>query len=314
MQLVLRERRPRPSHLTVLELRELESINDPYVNLVLWPRPTLPWMQLLGCVTSSRHEARKCVTTPSTPLDDLVAPLVRSLDRLHACLLLEDISRLMHVLFTATSPGHVEASLATVHDDACRKFHVDRRSARLLCTYAGPGTEWLPNRAVDRAALASDDLDFERANCAIARDPRERRSVPSPWVALLKGEDAQMRGYPVKPRALAWDARSELLATSGDTTVTVWRFGGRGPEGTRPIQLVGHEAACSALAFSPRKGVLASGAQDTGIILWEPKAGSKPCAFGFMDDFVVNLAWHPRHESLIATDAAGNATIFGPSP
>ena len=29
-----------------------------------------------------------------------------------------------------------------VHDDACRKFHIDAVSARLVCTYRGPGTQY----------------------------------------------------------------------------------------------------------------------------------------------------------------------------
>jgi hypothetical protein len=33
--------------------------------------------------------------------------------------------------------------LEHVIDDPCRKFHVGSVGLRLLCTYAGPGTEWI---------------------------------------------------------------------------------------------------------------------------------------------------------------------------
>ncbi|MGZ3420590.1 MAG: WD40 repeat domain-containing protein [Polyangiales bacterium] len=124
------------------------------------------------------------------------------------------------------------------------------------------------------------------------------------------GRDAQMSGYPFKPTAIAWDAQSTLLATSGDATVTVWNFSGKGPEGSRPIQLAGHKAQCTTLAFSPRKGILASGGQDTGILLWEPKRTHKPIAFAFLDDFVTSLVWHPEHRLLVGGDAAGTVCAF----
>lgn len=126
---------------------------------------------------------------------------------------------------------------------------------------------------------------------------------------LSSGQDAQMSGYSFKPRALAWDADSKQLATSGDATVTVWDFRGKGPEGTRPVQLQGHKGVCSALAFSPRKGVLASGSQDTSVLLWEPRRGDKPIRYGFLEDEVTGLAWHPHHHTLVGADASG--TVCG---
>jgi hypothetical protein len=71
---------------------------------------------------------------------------------------------------------------------------------------------------------------------------------------LPAGKDSEMTGYPAKPKALAWDRESSLLATGGDATVTVWDFRGKGPEGSRPIQLAAHEGLCTQLAFHPKKG------------------------------------------------------------
>lgn len=122
---------------------------------------------------------------------------------------------------------------------------------------------------------------------------------------LATGRDAQMSGYPFKPKALAWDRDSTLLATSGDPKVTVWDFRGKGPEGTRPIQLEAHRGLCTALAFSPRKGMLASGSQDTSVLLWEPRRGAKPVRFAFLEDEITTLAWHPQHKGLLGADASG---------
>jgi WD40 repeat protein len=127
---------------------------------------------------------------------------------------------------------------------------------------------------------------------------------------IASGQDSQMSGYPSKPKALAWDHESRLLATSGDATVTVWDFRGKGPEGSRPLQLQGHERVCTHLAFSPRKGVLASGGQDASVLLWEPRRSEKPIRFAALDDEVTGLSWHPQHHTLVGADASGTVCAW----
>jgi WD40 repeat protein len=122
---------------------------------------------------------------------------------------------------------------------------------------------------------------------------------------LATGQDSEMRGYAFKPKALAWDNESRLLATSGDASVTVWDFRGKGPEGTRPIQLEAHRGICTRLAFAPRKGLLASGSQDTSVLLWEPRRGNRPVRYAFLEDEVTALAWHPEAGALVGADASG---------
>ena len=40
--------------------------------------------------------------------------------------------------------------LATVNSNMCRKFHTDINTIRMLCTYAGPGTEWLSDDVTEQ--------------------------------------------------------------------------------------------------------------------------------------------------------------------
>lgn len=122
---------------------------------------------------------------------------------------------------------------------------------------------------------------------------------------LASGQDSEMSGYPFKPKSLAWDHESKLLATAGDSTVTVWDFRGKGPEGTRPLQLMAHQGVCTRLAFNPKRGTLASGSQDTSVLVWEPRKGTKPLGFAFAEDEVTCLAWAPRGDVLIGADASG---------
>lgn len=127
---------------------------------------------------------------------------------------------------------------------------------------------------------------------------------------LASGQDSEMTGYPAKPKALSWSATSTLLATSGADVVLVWDFSGKGPEGTAPLQLKGHKALCSALAFSPEQTVLASGSEDSSVLVWEPRRAQKPVERAALEDAVTCLAWHPRGQGLLGADAQGNACLW----
>ncbi len=127
---------------------------------------------------------------------------------------------------------------------------------------------------------------------------------------LSTGKDSAMQGYPFKPKALAWDSESTLLATSGEATITVWRFTGKGPEGTRPILLEGHQEMVTALAFAPKRGLLASGSEDAGILVWEPRRREKPLGHALLDDVVSDVAWRPRHNQITGADASGRVSSW----
>lgn len=127
---------------------------------------------------------------------------------------------------------------------------------------------------------------------------------------LATGRDSEMRGYPFKPRALAWDATSSLLATSGDATPTLWDFRGKGPEGTAPIRLASHAGIVTTLQFHPRKDLLLSGSQDTSVIVWEPRKSDRPLKIGWLEDEVTALAWFPRTSAFVAADCEGTVVAW----
>jgi WD40 repeat protein len=127
---------------------------------------------------------------------------------------------------------------------------------------------------------------------------------------LSTGRDSEMRGYPFKPRALAWDATSSLLATSGDSSATLWDFRGKGPEGSAPVRLASHAGIVTTLQFHPRRDLLASGSQDTSVIVWEPRKSDRPVKIGWLEDEITALAWFPRTSALVAADSEGNVVAW----
>lgn len=53
-----------------------------------------------------------------------------------------DIARLMQHHTGLTGGERLSLRLEVVEGDACRRFHADYVTLRLLCTYVGPGTQW----------------------------------------------------------------------------------------------------------------------------------------------------------------------------
>ncbi|MEM6344384.1 MAG: DUF1826 domain-containing protein [Bacteroidota bacterium] len=64
--------------------------------------------------------------------------------------LLDDITSALEIFEQITEASTYRLLLATVSTNMCRKFHTDINYLRLLCTYLGPGTLWLPNEAADQ--------------------------------------------------------------------------------------------------------------------------------------------------------------------
>ncbi|MEZ4728613.1 MAG: hypothetical protein R3E79_15880 [Caldilineaceae bacterium] len=124
------------------------------------------------------------------------------------------------------------------------------------------------------------------------------------WITAT-GKDLQIWGYPTKVRELAWDHTSRYLATGGSDTVIVWDCSGKGPEGTKPRTLTGHEDGLSVLAYQHRGPLLASGGQDGLVMLWSPTEQAKELAYIARPTPISQLAWLPDDQCLVVGTDGG---------
>lgn len=76
----------------------------------------------------------------------------------------------------STGATHVALKLEIIRDNACRKLHHDYVAYRQVCTYRGPGTQWLPRH--HEAALGDE---------RVAVPDEWLRSVPRFAAALFTG-------------------------------------------------------------------------------------------------------------------------------
>jgi len=92
-----------------------------------------------------------------------------------------DVEKIAKDFLKFSKEGRGTLHLKLVNNDACKKFHVDGYSLRLFSSYLGPGTEWLPERAVNRHALGT-------TNARIVDDPDKIQQMGTGHVGILKGE------------------------------------------------------------------------------------------------------------------------------
>jgi WD40 repeat protein len=125
------------------------------------------------------------------------------------------------------------------------------------------------------------------------------------------GRDAQMAGYPAKPKSLSWSADSQWLATGGSDTVIVWPFDGKGPEGRAPLMLEAHPTPVTHVAFAPCGPGLVSGCRSGELCLWVPGARREALARRPLGSAIAALAWGVDGDDVRLAAATEDGVVRG---
>ena len=96
-------------------------------------------------------------------------------------LLIKNIIRLSKSFYELTKSKHIQLQLEIIRTDMCRLFHIDNLRQRLLCTYLGPGTEWLDQSNVNWNGLGKG------CNKKIVKDSKNINQTKSGELILLYG-------------------------------------------------------------------------------------------------------------------------------
>lgn len=167
------------------EVEANERLARSDVNLVSWHRelPAGLDVQLVEWATRFPAQFDDIVCLPTYDL----SAATRGLAEPARAWLTMDIAMLVARLAHLAGARRLRLSFGAVRTDQCRKFHVDYLRYRLVTTYVGPGTEWVPDEAVRRDALdhppdcpCDANKEIVRASSAI------RHAVPGE-VILMKG-------------------------------------------------------------------------------------------------------------------------------
>ncbi|QBF30094.1 DUF1826 domain-containing protein [Thalassococcus sp. S3] len=136
----------------------------------IWRKQTPPDMQSwLDTLSPSHFPQARVILRPDQTKDAVeqlcnIAETPLGAERDH---LIDDIAALADVFSNLMGVDYLRLRLQAVTNDACRKFHIDRLTARLVCTYRGPGTQY---------GLSTDGTE-----------PRRVFTVPTGAPILLRG-------------------------------------------------------------------------------------------------------------------------------
>lgn len=173
-----------PQQIVEKSWSDREAILSPGVNLFCWRRPSDTWITnyLNQLIHRDLKHIKVYLSLPS--LRDDLNEARKSWDPTFdpgAHVFWNDLSLLAKDFLHMSATGAGTLHLRIVRNDACAKFHLDGYDLRLFTTYYGPGTEWLPENAVNRAMLG-------KSNDEIVKDPKLIQRMQPFEVGILKGE------------------------------------------------------------------------------------------------------------------------------
>lgn len=164
----------------------LAEIYEPAINLAVWQR-TLP-----GTVTRAAEDVARAgqrgtqsLTVNSQNVTDSVA---RALGLDVESGLVADISELVAMFSCLFEHQTIGLRIAALERPMCPRFHVDHVPCRLITTYCGVATQWLPDQSADRSRLGKVSAGVPDESSGLFAQPSDVQQLGEGDVALLKGE------------------------------------------------------------------------------------------------------------------------------
>jgi hypothetical protein len=163
----------------------LSDIYQTDKNIVIWQRDL---SVLLNGIVQEFLEDRpdfeyEAVLTPAGTL--------QSIERAFQCadmrIVAEDVADLVDKFTYLFELDRVGVRMRALDRAMCPKFHVDRVPCRLVTTYCGVATEWLPHEAVDRTKLGAGAKGVDDSISGLYGAESDIQQLNSGDVALLKG-------------------------------------------------------------------------------------------------------------------------------
>ena len=159
----------------------LRLIKQPTTGLAIWQRPSRPALrEAVAGLLALPPFSQVSEGHPALVLRAWSTVLPASSRKL-----LSDVLLLGRMFSDITETDTVRLRLERLVNNSCRQFHVDGVGLRLLCTYAGPGTEWLDTTGELHRMETGEVAIFKGAAYA---DEAERVSHRSPPVEHLAPE------------------------------------------------------------------------------------------------------------------------------
>lgn len=158
---------------------QLSLLHRPDKAAVIWQRqPLASFQRWIDALDPDQLPSARLILRPRDVRSALktICDTSETPDGPERRLLIDDIAALADIFTDLMQAEYLRLRLDVVDTNACRKFHVDMLTARLICTYRGTGTQY--GNAVDEA------------------DPQQVFTVPGGSPIILRGKK-----WPEQPRS-----------------------------------------------------------------------------------------------------------------
>ena len=171
----------------VTEARMLSDIYHDDINLCVWQRTLGKIIQeaIDLLINTQTHLQLSLRVQPHTVLESLHREIEITSN---ISPLLEDITALVEMFCFLFDLEEAGLRLTILQEAMCPRFHVDRVPCRLITTYRGIATQWLPQDRVDRSKLGAGNQGLPDTASGIYQNLQHIESLNTGDVALLKGE------------------------------------------------------------------------------------------------------------------------------
>lgn len=173
-----------------VEGAQLDVLTDIYqenANIVIWKRGLAnAIIDAANTVLDTQPTLEKLmVVSPQDAFDNVQ----QALGSFYATEVLgKDIAQLVDMFCRLFDIKRAALRLTALDRAMCPRFHVDRVPCRLITTYQGVATEWLPHNVADRTKLGTGNLGKPDELSGLFDNPSDIEQLNCGDVALLKGE------------------------------------------------------------------------------------------------------------------------------
>jgi len=168
------------------DLSKIANIFQEKVNISIWQRNLDSIL-----IKSAEHIIYKNPQLKFSKVlkaQNVIRSLIHEIESDHKMLIVfKDIAMLVDNFCKLFELKSAWLRLDTVDQQICPRFHADNVVCRLVTTYIGPATQWLPNSLINREKLGNGNLGLPDDKSGLFSKKTDIQQLDSGDVALLKG-------------------------------------------------------------------------------------------------------------------------------
>ena len=163
----------------------LSNIYKKDVHIAVWKRELSNSLkkEVASFIRANPLFRTSVVVTPNSALEALHQSLGDE-----SSVLGDDIAELVDIFCKLFKIEEAKIKLSVLDHAMCPKFHVDRLPCRLITTYQGIATDWLPGEKVDRSKLGPGSKGKPDHESGLFENTQDIKRLNYGDVALLKGD------------------------------------------------------------------------------------------------------------------------------